>query len=289
MHRNLSLREMLAGPRAVVVPGVHNALFAKQVEHEGFECVFVGETSVAAGLGLPDLGVITQTEIASALGYVCRSVSIPVIADAGSGFGSAITLDRAIRDYEALGASAALINDRRFPTDAGPTTEERLVPLEEGVQKVRAALDARRDPDFLIIARTDALRAGSWDEAERRAVAFHAAGADLVLVDGVESQDDLGQYVARLVDRGMPCALNGDLIGEAEATGLKFRMQILPAFALAVVHSVTTAAMRSLFDTGIGSYRAGIERAPAGEGLNEVLGLPEIYEKERRYAVELPE
>jgi len=261
-------------------------LFAKQVEHEGFDALYVTGFGTAASLGMPDVGLVTQTEMVRNLDYICSAVSIPVIADADTGYGNPINVTRTVREYERAGAAALHLEDQVFPKKCGFFEGKQVVPLEEHVQKIRAALDARRDPDFVIIARTDALAVHGWDDTIRRAKAYHEAGADLVFVDGIKTTEDLMTYADRLARRGIPCLYNGGLVSIEEASTLGFKIQILAGLALGAVYAATVRALRALMDTGsVDTVRQQFEVPPPGEGMHDLLGLPAVYEMERRYGV----
>jgi 2-methylisocitrate lyase-like PEP mutase family enzyme len=159
-----------------------------------------------------------------------------------------------------------------------------VIPIDEAVQKVRAALDARTDPDFVIIARTDALAPNGWDDAVARAEAYYHAGADMVFVDGIRTREDLENYSRRLAQRGIPCLYNGALVSAAEAAEMGFRIQILAGLALGAVYASANEAMRALKETGSARSVSEQYRTPDDEGLNELLGLSEAYELERRYS-----
>lgn len=181
------LRERLARKQILAVPGAYDALSAQQVERAGFEAVHAGSYSFASSLGLPDVGMLTLTEIAAKTGEIANAVSIPVIADAENGFFSAAAIGRAVRAFEQAGASAIHIEDH---VSGKHTVERRRVaPLDEAVQKIRAAVAAREDADFMIIARTDV----AWvthdaADAVARMHAFIAAGADAVMPTGLSLQ-----------------------------------------------------------------------------------------------------
>jgi 2-methylisocitrate lyase-like PEP mutase family enzyme len=207
-----------------------------------------------------------------------------VIADADTGYGGVINVRRTVRAYERVGAAGLHIEDQVFPKKCGFMEGKQVIPRDEAVQKVRAALDARTDPDFLIIARTDALAPNGWDDAVARAEAYRSAGADMVFVDGIRTREDLETYSERLAGRGIPCLYNGALVSVDEAARLGFRIQILAGLALGAVYASAHESMRALKETG--SVRSVREQygTPDDPGLNESLGLSEAYELEHRYA-----
>ncbi|MBE11836.1 MAG: carboxyvinyl-carboxyphosphonate phosphorylmutase [Rhodospirillaceae bacterium] len=268
----------------VLAPGVYNALFAKAVESTGFEAVYVTGFGTAARYGYPDVGLITQTEMAQNLRHICRATELPVIADADTGYGNIINVRRTVREYERAGVAGFHIEDQVFPKKCGFMEGKAVIPLEEHAQKIRAALDARSNPDTIIIARTDALAPNGWEDALTRARAYHSVGADLIFVDGIRTLDELNIYSKELALKGIPCLYNGGLVTAEEAQTKGFKIQILAGLSLAAVFKSATAAMQELNSSGttrqtIAQYEQPLE----GETVNDILGVPAVYELEQRY------
>src|SRR3954453_12643405 len=177
-------KALLGARRAVVLPGTPNALFARGIEDLGFEGLYVTGAGIAnMSLGVPDIGLITLTEIADHVAAICDAVSVPVFADADTGFGNALNVMRTVRVLERAGAAGIQIEDQVFPKKCGHFQGKDVIPLGEMVQKVKAAVDSRHDGDFQIIARTDVRAVRGFDEAIERAHAFVAAGADATFVE----------------------------------------------------------------------------------------------------------
>ena len=268
----------------VLAPGVYNALFAKAVESTGFEAVYVTGFGTAARYGYPDVGLITQTEMAQNLRHICRATELPVVADADTGYGNIINVRRTVREYERAGVAGFHIEDQVFPKKCGFMEGKAVIPLEEHAQKIRAALDARSNPDTIIIARTDALAPNGWEDALTRARAYHSVGADLIFVDGIRTLDELNIYSKELALKGIPCLYNGGLVTAEEAQSKGFKIQILAGLSLAAVFKSATAAMQELNSSGttrqtIAQYEQPLE----GETVNDILGVPAVYELEQRY------
>jgi len=183
MSMGRRMRQLMVDNRFLITPGVTTPLQAMIVEKAGFDFVYVGgyDTSLTL-LGLPDVGLITATEMVANARNVARAVGLPVICDADNGYGNAINVMRTVADYEAAGVAGIHIEDQVAPKRCGHAAGKTVVPRDEAVGKIRAALDARKDPDFMIIARTDALAAagGGFDEAVARGKAFARAGCDVV-------------------------------------------------------------------------------------------------------------
>ena len=227
----------------VLAPGVYNGMFARLVEEAGFSAIYMTGFGTAARYGYPDTGLITQTEMAANVRVVCGATSLPVIADADTGYGNVLNVRRTVRAWEQAGAAALHLEDQVFPKKCGFMAGKQVIPLDEAVMKVRAALDARTDPELVIIARTDALAVNGWDDVRARVHAFHDAGADLVFVDGIRTRHDLDDYVRVVVGDGLPCMYNGALVGASEAAELGFKVQILPGRAIGAVYHAHTEAL----------------------------------------------
>ena len=185
------LRELLAADGLIVAPFILNALHARIAESVGFNAVYMTGAGTSAEKGFPDVGMLTMTEMVTNARYIANAVDIPVICDADTGYGNALTTQRTVREYESAGVAGIHIEDQVFPKKCGFFEGKQVVPMEEHVQKIRAALDARRDPDFVIIARCDAYAVTGWEDTVRRCKAYREAGADMVFVDGIKSVEDL--------------------------------------------------------------------------------------------------
>jgi len=283
MRRTSRLRQLME-QGVVLAPGVYNALFAKAVEHTGFDAVYVTGFGTAARYGYPDVGLITQTEMVQNLKHICRATGLPVVADADTGYGNIINVRRTVREYERAGVAGFHIEDQVFPKKCGFMEGKEVIPLEEYVQKIRAALEARTDPDTVIIARTDALAPNGWEDALARARAYREAGADLIFVDGIRTLEELETYSRELAQKGVPCLYNGGLVTAEEAGAMGFKIQILAGLSLHAVFKSATAAMQELNSSGT-TRQTVAQFGPLGEGeaVNDILGVPEIYELEQRY------
>jgi 2-methylisocitrate lyase-like PEP mutase family enzyme len=218
------LRDLLAGPEMIVAPFVFDCLQAKLAAAAGFDAVYMTGFGTAAARGYPDLGLLTMSEMVANARAISRSVNVPVICDADTGYGNPLNVWRTVREYEDAGASALHIEDQVFPKRCGFLAGKEVIAADAMVPKVRAACDARRDRNLVIIARTDALQANGWDDAERRARAYRAAGADLLFVDGIKTLDDLKRYAEKLGD--LPLMYNGDLLPLEELKKYPFKITI---------------------------------------------------------------
>ncbi|MEM7408151.1 MAG: isocitrate lyase/PEP mutase family protein [Pseudomonadota bacterium] len=203
MRKTTQLRELLKSDQTLVVPGCYNAMTAKILEKVGFPAVYMtGYGTSLSLLGLPDAGFATMTEMHLNARYIANAVDVPLIADSDNGYGNAINVIRTVREYIQTGAAAIHIEDQVIPKRCGHVAGRIVIPLEEAVGKYRAAADVRDelDPDFVLIARTDARGAhgGTLDDAIRRANAYLAAGADMAFVEGPTSVDEVKRVCAEV-------------------------------------------------------------------------------------------
>ena len=241
------LRDRLNGSAMVLAPFVYDALQAKVAEQVGFDAVYMTGFGTAAARGFPDLGLLTMSEMVENVRAIARSVRIPVICDADTGYGNPTNVWRTVREYEHAGAAALHIEDQVWPKRCGFLTGKQVIPMNEMVAKVRAACDARSNPDTVIIARTDALAVNGWDDVVRRANAYRDAGADLIFVDGIRTDDDLENYAAKL--SGLPLLYNGQLKPVSELVRYGFKLTIHSAPFLAVYRAIKEV-LTELKETG---------------------------------------
>jgi 2-methylisocitrate lyase-like PEP mutase family enzyme len=260
------LRQALAGPDLVVAPFVYDGLQARLAEAAGFEAVYMTGFGTSAAHGLPDLGLLSLDDMVDNVRVVAGSVSIPAICDADTGYGGPLNVMRTVRAYEDAGAAALHIEDQVSPKRCG---------LMQA--KVRAALDGRRDPDLVVIARTDALETEGWDGAEARARSYREAGADLVFVDGVKDARDLDEYARRLAD--VPCLYSGQLETPAEVAARGFRVMIHIG-TLTVAFRAMREALAELRATGRVASAADWSDFDA---MLEVLGAAEASARAAKY------
>lgn len=246
------LRARLREDGMIVAPGAYDCITARLIGQAGFPAVYMTGAGTAAAAGYPDLGLATLTEMADNAGRIAAAVDLPVIADADTGFGTEMHAYRTIREYERRGVAALHIEDQVFPKRCGHLDGKEVVPREEFLAKIRAAVAARLSPDFVIIARTDARAVAGLDEAVDRANAALEAGADIAFVEAPQSQDEAGA-IPRLV-RG-PCLLNVHRGGKtpnldlkwAEAVG--YKLAIVPGLLLRSVVAICEQMLTELRET----------------------------------------
>lgn len=233
------LRDLLANPRMIIAPFVFDCLQAKLAAAAGFDAIYMTGFGTAAARGYPDLGLLTMSEMVANARAIANSVNVPVICDADTGYGNALNVWRTVREYEDAGASALHIEDQVFPKRCGFMAGKQVIPMESMLPKVRAACDARRDRNLVIIARTDALAVNRWDDVERRARAYRASGADLIFVDGIKTLDDLKLYAEKLGD--LPLIYNGDLLPLDQLKNYPFKVTIHIGTMLTIYDAIRTA------------------------------------------------
>lgn len=223
---------------SIIAPFVYDGLQAKLAEQAGFEAVYVTGFGSAARLGLPDIGLMTFSEMLENARVIAGSVNLPVISDADTGYGNPVNVIRTVREYEAAGIAAMHLEDQVWPKRCGYMAGKEVIPAADMVQKLRAALDFRKG-DMLIIARTDALQMEGWNGVEDRVRAYVAEGADLVFVDGV-SRGQVAEYASRLGD--LPLLLNnGPLLPIDELKQFNFQLIIHPGTLMALFTTLRDA------------------------------------------------
>lgn len=235
MTQAARLRELLGRDGMVVAPGAYDCITARLIERAGFDAVYMTGAGTAATLGYPDFGLVTMTEMAANAGRIAAAVGLPVIADADTGYGNELNVVRTVRAYEAAGVAGFHLEDQVFPKKCGHLDDKEIVPRDDWLAKIRAAAAARRDPDFLVIARTDARAVAGLDEAVARGNAALDAGADMIFLEAPQTLDEVAA-VPRLI-RG-PCLLNVVKGGKtpdidlADAERMGYRLAILPGLLL---------------------------------------------------------
>jgi methylisocitrate lyase len=258
----------------VVMPGAFNAAVARQAERAGFEAVYVSGAGLANGAaGLPDIGLLSLEEVVRLSGYIARAVRIPVLADADTGFGGAADVARAVRRFEQAAMAGLHLEDQVFPKRCGHLEGKQLVPVRKMVAKVRAAVRARRDPEFLILARTDARAVEGFDAAVRRAQAYLAAGADGIFPEALESAAEFREFARRL--RGALLLANmtefgkSPLMSARRLAAMGYGIVIFPLTAFRAAMAVTGACLRDL-ERG-GSQRGWLPRLQTRQELYRLL------------------
>jgi methylisocitrate lyase len=269
----------------IQIPGAFNALVARLIERQGFGAVYLsGAAFSAAALGLPDIGLFTLTELAQQTATLARSVSIPVIVDADTGFGEAVNVERTIRELEAAGAAAIQLEDQRLPKRCGHLTGKSLVSADEMCAKLRAAVATRQDPDLVIIARTDARGVTSLDEAIERAKSYLAAGADWIFPEALESREEFEQFsreidaplVANMTEFGKSPLLQLDDLADLGYAGVLY-----PVTTLRVAMKAIEAALALLDQEGTQAEL--LDLMQTREELYDLLDYGDYQRRDRGY------
>jgi 2-methylisocitrate lyase-like PEP mutase family enzyme len=235
------LRELLHRDGMITAPGAYDCITARMVAQAGFSAVYMTGAGTAAALGYPDYGLVTMSEMVANAGRIAAAVSVPVIADADTGYGNELNVVRTVREYEQCGVAGIHIEDQGFPKKCGHLENKAIIPLEDYLAKIRAAVSAKRDGGFMIIARTDARAVLGFEEAIRRANASLDAGADVAFVEAPESLDEVAA-VPRLVHGA--CLLNMVWRGKTpdiaidDAQALGYKVAILPVMLFNAVVGV---------------------------------------------------
>ena len=283
----MTLQQRLAEPRPLLVPGVYDALTALVAEQAGFEALYLSGASIAyTRLGRSDVGLTTATEVEDTLARITERVALPVIVDADTGFGNALNVQRTVRAFERAGAAMIQLEDQGFPKRCGHLDGKSVVPTDEMCGKLRAALDARRNAETLILARTDALAVEGLEAALERAEAYLACGVDALFVEALRTPAQMDAACARLAHR-VPLLANmveggkTPVQGAEELAARGFRIVIFPGgTARAVVHALQ-GYYASLHAHG--STAPWRERMLDFDGLNAVIGTPELLARGQRF------
>jgi 2-methylisocitrate lyase-like PEP mutase family enzyme len=252
MKQTQALRALLNDAGLIVAPGVYDGLTARIAQLAGFSALYMTGAGTAAARGFPDYGLLTLSEMVENAAVIARSASVPLIADADTGFGNELNVTRTVREYEQRGVASIHIEDQVMPKKCGHLDGKELVSREDFIAKIRAAVAARSDKDFTIIARTDARAVEGFDEAIWRANAALEAGADVAFVEAAQGLDEVAA-VPRLVQG--PCLLNIVRGGKTPDVHLRdveemgYRIAILPSLLLGAVAQACEAALVSLRET----------------------------------------
>ena len=266
------LRELIA-KGAITMPGVPNAAMARQVEQVGFDAVYVSGAGMAnATAGVPDIGLLTLTEVAQLAGYIGKAVKIPAIVDADTGFGGSENVARTIHELERAGLAGCHIEDQEFPKRCGHLAGKSIIDLEEMVERIKAAVAARHDPDFMIVARTDARAVEDFDRTVDRAQNYLAAGADAIFPEALQSAEEFRDF-ANEID--LPLLANMTEFGKSpllsfeELSDFGYRMVIFPMSAFRVAMKASEEFLRALKKSGAQSDW--LEKMQTREELYELL------------------
>ncbi len=283
-----TLRNMLEGPDIVVLPGAYDALSARLAERAGFAAMFTtGFGFSASVLGQPDFGLLTMSETMDRVRHVVAAVNVPVVADMDTGYGNPLNVQRTVREVIAAGAGGIILEDQEWPKKCGHFEGKRVIPAEDHASKLRAAIDARRDDDLVIIARTDARAPLGLEEAIQRGKMYRDAGADIIFVEAPQSLDELRAVKSAIPD--VPLFANmveggkTPLLTFAQLQELGYKKVVFPLSALLAATKAIEAVFAELYTT---KTTAGIvDRLTPFHEFEEIVGVPELREVEAKFGV----
>lgn len=285
MKKTTMLRELLNNKEILVAPGAHDALTARVIEKTGFKAVYMtGYGQAASVLGKPDIGLLSMTEMLDRARKFVSAVDVPVIADADTGFGNAVTVMRTVQEYEAAGVAAIQLEDQVAPKRCGHMLGRDVISMEEMIGKIEAAKEARIDEDLVIIARTDARTNYGFEEALKRAKAYEAAGADVIFLESVETVEEMKRVneeikiptLANMVEGGRTPLINDD---ELEKIG--YDLVIYPTASTYVLAKTMFDLMNSLKETK--TTEGFMDNMITFSDFNDLVGLNEFRNVEERF------
>jgi len=280
------LRDLLSRPGPVLAPGVADALNAKLVARHGFEALYMtGAGTTAVRLGMPDVGLLTMTEMVDNAARIAAAAELPLIADADNGYGGVLNVRRTIQAYERAGVAAIHLEDQVIPKRCGHLAGKQVVPVDEAVSKIKAAVDARLDPDFMVIARTDAIAVEGFDRAIERARLYRAAGADMIFMDGPSAEQV--KLIAGLIDAPLLYNVAGSgktpLLAKDEIAALGFKLIIYPNWMLMASIRAASRVLETLKATG--SIASLTNEVASFREFFDLMGMPQVQALEAKYGV----
>ena len=286
MRSTTQFKKLLEEPGIIMAPGAYDGLTARLIEAAGFPAVYMtGAGTSVARLGYPDLALATMTEMLDNASQIASVVDIPVIADADTGYGGILNVRRTIRQYERSGVAALHLEDQDFPKRCGHLDDKRVIPVEDMVQKIHAAVDARTDDDFTIIVRTDALAVTGWDDSMRRCEKYVKAGADVLFVEALRTPEQV-EKAGRELD--VPLLYNyvetgkSPLLSAQELERLGFKIVIFPASALLTATQAIRQTLAVLKQEGTTAHL--VENMTSLQDCFEAVGLSDMLAEDARYA-----
>ena len=269
----------------IMIPGAFNALTAKMAESLGFRAVYLSGGALTAGwAGLPDIGLVTQTEFAEQAAILAGATALPVLCDADTGFGEALHVERTVRLYETAGAAGLHLEDQAMPKRCGHLTGKSLIDTAAMCAKIRAAAASRDDPDFVVVARTDARSVEGFDAALDRAKAYRDAGADMIFPEALESAEEFGRFadgidaplLANMTEFG-----RGPLLSLDELSALGYRAVLFPLTPFRAAMKAAEETLRALRNSG--TQRERLDRMQTRAELYDLLGYSGWEARDRAY------
>ena len=285
MKKTTRFKELVLDKKILECPIAHDPLCAKIIEQTGFQVLASGGLACdAIKMGVPDTGLLTLTEMADCASRIVDATDLPVLADGDAGHGNVTNVIRTVQIFEKAGVSALMIEDQEEPTRCGHTSGKRVVTPEEMAAKIKAAIDTRKDPDFMIMARCDSIAVNGIDDAIARGKLFRKAGADIILFDALESIEQMKRVTAEIDAPSSVSMVPGGLtpvLGCDELQEMGFNMVVYPTFCTCLIAKTVRTAMETIYKN---RSLAGTKDMVLGlEEYNRLVGLPEIREKEKKY------
>jgi len=287
MSSGHKLRQILEQPGILVLPGIYDCLSAKIAEQVGFEVVFTSGFGISAStLGRPDYGFITATEMLYSVGRMAQSISIPLVADLDTGYGNPLNVIRTVTDAVNLGVAGVILEDQEWPKRCGHYEGKRVIPMEEQVEKIRAAVQARGESGLVIIGRTDARAPLGLEAAIARGKAYYAAGADIIFIEAPQSVEELSAIAsalpnvplfANMIEGGKTPELSG-----AQLQQLGFKIAVFPLSGLFAATQAITACFQHLRSQGTTAGFNDLVNFPEFE---QLIDVPKYRQLEQQFAV----
>ena len=280
-----SLKKRLSQPGLVIAPGVFDMVSLRLADTFGFDALYMtGFGTVASHLGLPDAGLATYSDMVGRVSAMAGMARTPLIADGDTGYGGLLNVRHTVQGYEAAGAAAIQLEDQEFPKKCGHTPGRRVIPMEDMVRKIRVAVEARRSPDFLIIARTDARTTLGLDEALRRAEAYAKAGADILFVESPETEEEM-RTIGRQLDRPLLANMveggRTPVLSREELESIGYKIAIFPVTALLAAVQSMQAVYEGFRSQG-SSVATGVPLMPFAD-LTRLMGFEDVWAFEKRH------
>ena len=288
MRITTKFRKLLNDPGIIQAPGAYDCLTAKLIEKAGFPAVYMtGAGTSVAQLGRPDLGLASMTEMVANAAALADILEVPLIADADTGYGGVLNVRRTVRQYERAGVAAIHIEDQEMPKRCGHLDDKKVVSTEDMVQKIRAAVDARTDDDFIIIVRTDSIAVTGWDDAMHRCDEYVKAGADALFVEALRTPEEVERAGKNL---DIPLLFNfvesgkSPLLSATELERLGFKIVIYPASALLSVTHVVEQVMAQLKEKGTTTHL--MDSMVSLQDCFEAMGLSSMLAEDAQFAIQ---
>lgn len=282
-----TLKEMMNDGEFVLAPGVYDLISALIADRMGFQALYMtGYGTVASYLGLPDAGIATYRDMVERAGRIAMMTKTPLIADADTGYGGLLNVAHTVKGYEQAGVAAIQLEDQQFPKKCGHTPNRKVVPLDDMLRKIEVAVDSRSSDEFLIIARTDARTALGLDEAIKRGKAFKEAGADVVFVESVESEDEMRRVNAEIDAPTLANMVEGGrtpILSKSGLAEIGYNIGIFPGAGFLAAGAALENVYGDLLENGRTT-----ERSPlySFSEFNELIGFPSVWAFDKKYAEE---